>query len=176
MEITESHMEFGEFEESNVFHIEESSQYKLIKTHGVSCCEFILLRDDKLFLVEAKESCPRAVREGYPEGEKEKQLKNFQDFITEITTKMRHTLELYGSVLLNRQPQDSLSELMREKGLHVAEIKPVLVVNTKGKGWSPDHEIQEALQMKMNPESRIWKVRPILVINEVKAREKHLII
>lgn len=87
MKITESHMEFGEFEESNVFHIEESSQYKLIKTHGVSCCEFILLRDDKLFLVEAKESCPRAVREGYPEGEKEKQLKNFQDFITEITTK-----------------------------------------------------------------------------------------
>ena len=78
MKITESHMEFGEFEESNVFHIEESSQYKLIKTHGVSCCEFILLRDDKLFLVEAKESCPRAVREGYPEGEKEKQLKNFR--------------------------------------------------------------------------------------------------
>ena len=89
---------------------------------------------------------------------------------------MRHTIEFYGSVLLGRQTQDGLTDLMREKGLQVKEIKPIVVVNTKGSGWKPDPELQTKLQNALSPESRIWKLRPIQIMNENQAKKKHLIV
>ena len=45
--IEESEMRFGEYNEANVFNIEKSPQYDLIRPHGVACCEFVLLRSDR---------------------------------------------------------------------------------------------------------------------------------
>ena len=174
--IEESKLKFGEFNEANVFNIEKLPQYGLIRPHGVACCEFILLRSDKLFLIEAKESCPHAVQSNCPAGNKPENPESVDNFIRKITKKMRHTLEFYGSVLLGRQAQDGLTDLMREKGLQVKEINPVVVVNTKGSGWKPDPELQMKLQNAFRPESRIWKLRPILIINEEQAKKKHFIV
>ena len=88
---------------------------------------------------------------------------------------MRHTLEFYSSVLLKRQTQDDLTDLMREKGLQVKEINPVVVINTNGSGWKADPELQTKLQNAFKSESRIWKLRPIQIINEEQARKKHFI-
>ena len=47
--IPESDMEFGEYKENQVFHIEESRQYtEKLRQQGVRCCEFILLRSNRL--------------------------------------------------------------------------------------------------------------------------------
>ena len=174
--IEESEMRFGEYNEANVFNIEKSPQYDLIRPHGVACCEFVLLRSDKLFLIEAKESCPRAARSNCPEGNEQENTVNVDDFVLRITKKMRHTIEFYGSVLLGRQAQDGLTDLMREKGLQVKEIKPIVVVNTKGSGWKPDPELQTKLQNALSFESRIWKLRPIQIMNEKQAKKKYLIV
>lgn len=175
MKITESGMEFGEYNEANVFNIEKTPQYDLIRPHGVSCCEFILLRSDKLYLIEAKTSCPHAARSNCPTGTEPENSENVEDFVRKITKKMRHTLEFYSSVLLKRQPQDGLTDLMREKGLQVKEINPVVVINTNGSGWKADPELQTKLQNAFKSESRIWKLRPIQIINEEQARKKHFI-
>ena len=57
--IPESDMEFGTYQEKQVFRIEESEQYtKKLRQQGVRCCEFILLRSIKLLFIEAKKSYP----------------------------------------------------------------------------------------------------------------------
>ena len=85
--IEESEMRFGEYNEANVFNIEKSPQYDLIRPHGVACCEFVLLRSDKLFLIEAKESCPRAARSNCPEENEQENTVNVDDFVLRITKK-----------------------------------------------------------------------------------------
>ena len=55
--ILESEMQFGKYKEEQVFQIEKSKQYtEKLRQQGVRCCEFILLRKKKLYVVEAKQS------------------------------------------------------------------------------------------------------------------------
>ena len=53
--IVESGMQFGLYSDENVFRIEKSPQYQQkLMPNGVKSCEFVLLRDNTLFFVEAK--------------------------------------------------------------------------------------------------------------------------
>lgn len=62
--IPESDMEFGTYQEKQVFRIEESEQYtKKLRQQGVRCCEFILLRSNKLLFIEAKKVIPTQLME-----------------------------------------------------------------------------------------------------------------
>ncbi len=57
--ITESDMQFGEYQENLIFQIEDSAQYKeKLRQNGVRSCEFILRRDNNLCFVEAKKVVP----------------------------------------------------------------------------------------------------------------------
>ena len=56
--ITESEMNFGEFDESNLFHIENSKIYRDLGD-GIKTVEFILkYKEDSIIFLEAKKSCP----------------------------------------------------------------------------------------------------------------------
>lgn len=178
--IEESGLTFGEYEDSEVFYIEHSPQYASLNSHSVSCCEFVLSRGDSLYFIEAKSSCPRAVDKNLPEKERAERLQKYYKFIHEITHKMQHSLDLYASILLHRwdnsediSPDFSLPYF---QNFQEKEIKLVLVVNTKGEGWNPDPELQSSLQQSLEPTCKIWKARPILIVNEEKARKKHLIL
>lgn len=58
--ITESEMNFGEFDESNLFHIENSKIYRNLGD-GIKTVEFILkYKEDSIIFLEAKKSCPNA--------------------------------------------------------------------------------------------------------------------
>lgn len=60
--ISESDMQFGEYEQEQIFQLEKSSQYtKKLRPNGIKSCEFILRRDNKLYFVEAKKSCPMQI-------------------------------------------------------------------------------------------------------------------
>ncbi len=173
--IEESGMKFGEYEESQIFHIEKSKQYKALnhglQTSGAATCEFVLLKDGILCFVEAKSSCPRTIHEDSTEESKEK----YEDFVQQITRKMTDSIELYGTIILKRHEQSGISDEIRAAGLAGNKIRPILVINTQGAGWLPEPELQDKLREKLDFVRNMWNTRPILVINDVKAREKKLI-
>lgn len=50
--IRESGMEFGEYDENQVFRIEASEKYtKSLRQNGIKSCEFILRRGNNLYFI-----------------------------------------------------------------------------------------------------------------------------
>lgn len=168
--IDESEMRFGEFHPESLFHIEKCPQYqgRLMKK-GVKSCEFILKRDNALLFVEAKKTCPNQITAESPQEKKEK----YEEFINDITEKMRHSLATYASILLKRQKQDQLPEAMKSPDLSGLKLKLVLVVKEAEMAWLIP--LQDKLQQEMISELRIWDCSQFFVINEEMARRKHLV-
>lgn len=167
--IVESEMTFGPYDENHVFRIEESPQYKAINKDGVRCCEFLLMRDEKILFVEAKKSCPNHSTREYSEHNSMK----YSDYISEITEKMRHSLELYASVLLNRQSRNGVSKDMLKTDLSDHELMLILVVKTAEKEWLSPYV--DVFKEKLRPEMQIWNIKSFLIINEETARSKGLV-
>ena len=105
--IEESGLRFGEYYEDQVFQIETSPQYtKSLRDNGIKSCEFILRKGKKLYFFEAKSSCPRQIMKDIPD--KDEKKKQYDEFIEEIVLKMRHSLALYGNILLKQYSQDKV--------------------------------------------------------------------
>lgn len=169
--ISESDMQFGEYEEEQIFQLEKSSQYtKKLRPNGIKSCEFILRRDNKLYFVEAKKSCPRQIEAGTSE---EKRIK-YRKYIYDIVLKMRHSLALYSNILLERYDTEGMPELLRERNLSDLEIRLVLVVKNAEKGWLAP--FQDVFRNELRDELRIWKIPGFSIINEEAARNKRFII
>lgn len=128
--INESGMCFGEYADNQVFQIEKSLQYtKNLLPNGIKSCEFILKKERKLYLIEAKTSCPNQITAD----SNEEKIAKYQAYIDEITIKMRHSLELYSNILLNRYSCDGVPEPLRRTDLSDVELRLVLVVKTAEK-------------------------------------------
>ncbi|MCI8577898.1 MAG: hypothetical protein HFG64_10390 [Lachnospiraceae bacterium] len=169
--IHESGMKFGEYEENQVFQLENSRQYtKTLSPHGVKSCEFILCRNDKLYFVEAKTSCPRHITATTPE---EKTAK-YNEYIHDIVLKMQHSLALYANILLERYTSDGVPDLLKKKDLSDLEIILLLVVKNAENEWLAP--FQDVFRTKLRNELRIWKIRAFNIINETTARNKGFII
>ena len=165
--IPESDMKFGEYKENQVFQIEESTQYtEKLRQQGARCCEFILLRSNKLCFIEAKKSYPD------PIGGPLKDEKQYYRDIKEIAEKIRHSFDLYVNILLNRYSQDGVSEEMKK--VENLEMRLILVVKNADKSWIVP--LQDIFRKELNAEMRIWKVPDFFILNEEQARKKHLII
>ena len=174
--IRESGMEFGEYDENQVFWIEASEQYtKRLRQNGIKSCEFILRRGNNLYFIEAKSSCPRQILAGIPSDEKEKKKKAYDKYINDIVLKMRHSLSLYGNILLKRYSQNNIPNAMVNPNLLEKEIHLILVINTSG-AWDPDPELGETLNQYLNDVLRIWRIKRLLVITERDAKDKHFIL
>lgn len=180
--IEESGLRFGEYPEDQVFQIEACEQYtRSLRPNGIKTCEFILRRGKKLYFFEAKSSCPRQVVRSIPENKKEEEKKEekkkaYDEFINEIALKMRHSLSLYGNILLKRYAQDGVSENMANPDLSKALIYLVLVINPSEGDWKPEPELQDDLRLHLKDEMKIWRIQSLLVITPQQAREKHFII
>ena len=168
--IDESEMRFGEFPPEALFHIEKCPQYqgRLMK-NGVKSCEFILKRDKTLLFVEAKKSCPNQITAESPQEKKKK----YEEFIDDITGKMRHSLATYASILLRRQKQDQVPDALKTPDLSGLELKLVLVVKNAEMEWLIP--LRDKLQKEMRCDLRIWDCSQFFVINEETARRKHLV-
>lgn len=175
--IEESGLRFGEYQEDQVFQIETSEQYtKSLRQNGIKSCEFILWKDKKIYFFEAKSSCPRQVVEDIPEDKKEEKKNAYDRFIEEIVLKMRHSLSLYGNILLKRYSQDKVPEKLADPDLSNAQIYLVLVINPQNGDWEPEPELRDDLQRHLKDEMRIWNIRSLSVITPQQAREKQFII
>ena len=75
--ITESEMNFGKFNETELFHIEDSNIYQSLGS-GIKTVEFILRQNkNSIIFLEAKKSCPNAANRH----ESEKRKKNLKNII-----------------------------------------------------------------------------------------------
>lgn len=167
--IIESEMTFGPYDDNHVWRIEESPQYTAINQDNVRCCEFLLKRNKTILFVEAKKSCPNYQARSNSEDNSIK----YDTYVAEITKKMRHSLNLYASILLNRQSQDFISKEMIETNLSEYELVLILVVKVAEKEWLFPYV--DVFKEKLRSEMRIWNIKSFLVINEETARTKGLV-
>ncbi|MCC8047415.1 MAG: hypothetical protein LIP12_18335 [Clostridiales bacterium] len=152
MMIRESNMNFGKFEDSQVFQIEKCEQYqKGLKLKGIKSCEFILRKGKKLYFVEAKTSCPKQITAD----SSEEKIKKYHDYVNDILSKMKHSLNLYSAILLNRYPSEDVSETMRSNDLSNLEIMFVLVVKNAEKEWLAP--FADVFNKALYSELQIWK-------------------
>ena len=151
--ISESDMRFGEYREEDVFYIEKCEQYQNnLMPNGVKSCEFVLKRADTLYFVEAKASCPNQITADSTEEKRKK----YNEYIAEITDKMRHSLSLYANILLKRHDAIGVPEALLETDWLIP--------------------LTDKLNKELKRESKIWKFADFYVINEERARQKHFVI
>lgn len=168
--IRESDMCFGEYSKEEVFPIEAYSQsHRGLASNGVKSCEFILKRADSLYFVEAKSSCPNQISADSTEEKRRK----YHAYIADITDKMRHSLTLYASILLNRHDAEGVPEGFLGTDLAAQKMKLVLVVKNARESWLVP--LKEKLEKELKWEAKIWNLTGFYVINEEQARKKHLV-
>lgn len=97
-------------------------------------------RGRKLYFFEAKSSCPKQVVKDIPADEKKRE-RAYDEFIEEIVLKMRHSLSLYGNILLKRYSQNGVPENLADPDLSDTLIYLVLVINPKEGEWKPEPEL-----------------------------------
>lgn len=117
--------------------------------------------------IEAKRSYPDPI-----EGTKDEKKEQYYKEIKEIVEKMRHSLNLYASILLNRYSQDGVPDEMKSTGTF--EMRLILVIKNAKKSWIPT--LHDIFRKELNAEMRIWKIPDFIVMNEEMARKNHLII
>lgn len=109
--ITESGMNFGKFDESDLFYIEGSKIYKALGS-GIKTVEFILKYDENSILfLEAKRSCPNAENR-YESEEKEQK---FEEYYCSVTEKFIASLQIYLSVILDKYQDTSEVAVLNEE-------------------------------------------------------------
>ncbi len=169
--ITESEMNFGKFNEKDLFYIEKSQIYKKLGS-GIKTVEFILRRNkNSLLFLEAKKSCPN-VDNRYESKEKERK---FEEYYAAITEKFIASLQIYLAAILDRF--EDVSEIgdgiQSASSIKDTQLKFILVVkNAKDTAWlaGPLAELKaRLLQIR-----KIWDIR-VIVLNEELARECGLI-
>ena len=89
---------------------------------------------------------------------------------------MRHSLLLYGNILLKRFPQENVPKYLANIDLSDTQIYLILVLNPKNGEWTPEPELRDDLMMHLKDELQIWKIQNLLVITRDQAKEKHFIL
>lgn len=164
IEIKESNMIFGPFDESHFFHLEQSELYKSIG-ENVKTVEFLYSRDfSAVSFIEAKSSSKKIT-------EDTETLSN--EFIDSVSEKFLHSFALYFSALFGRhESSNDIPEKLRKIDISQVTIKFFLVIYGHKEDWLAP--IREALINKLKPYRKIWDLK-IFVLNEAGAQEYHLV-
>lgn len=168
--ITESEMNFGKFDEENLFHIENSKIYKDLGS-GIKTVEFILKwKKNEILFLEAKTTCPNSANKN----ESMEKTQKFEEYYSEITEKFIDSLQVYLAAVMGRY-QDLAeigAELRSVDSMKEIRLKFILVVkNAKDITWlaGPLAELKaRLLQVR-----KIWGVE-VAVLNEELAKENKL--
>lgn len=163
-------MNFGKFDEENLFHIEDSKIYKDLGD-GIKTVEFILKwKKNEILFLEAKTTCPNSANKN----ESMEKTQKFEEYYSEITEKFIDSLQVYLAAVMGRY-QDLTeigAELRSVDSMKEIQLKFILVVkNAKDITWlaGPLAELKaRLLQVR-----KIWGVE-VAVLNEELAREYKL--
>ena len=163
-------MQFGAFDEKNLFHIEESRIYKNMGS-GIKTVEFILkFNEQSIILLEAKESCPNAANR-FESKEKEEK---FEEYYSSITEKFISSFQIYLATILEKISDDSEIgfELQNIKSLKFIKLRCILVIKNAKEDWLAGPMAE--LRNRLFTYRKIWGIE-VVVLNEELAREYHLV-
>lgn len=164
IEINESNMTFGPFEESHIFHIEQSKLYRSAG-ENIKTVEFLYSRDfSAISFIEAKSSSKKITDDTTVES---------NEFIDLVAEKFLHSFALYCSTLLGRhESSNDISEELLKIDISQAAINFFLVIHGHREEWLPP--IREMLLKKLKPYRQIWDLK-IFVLNDAGAQEYRLV-
>ena len=149
----------------NTFHIEDSISYANIHDKGVRSVEFVRIKNDAMLLfIEAKSSFPN------PNNPSEENSVKFQNEISEVCEKFKHSLNLFSSIRIGVTKETLPDDFIVPE---TVTLVFVLVVRNHELKWCKPikGEIETMLPhyLKM-----IWNPT-VLVINQEEAAEQGLI-
>jgi len=162
--IEESGMKFGSYTEEDVFCIEKSEVF--LKLQHLKTVEFIVLSNNKeIWLVEAKTSSPNPGNHI-----------DFSEYMSEIEQKFDNSLCLFLAILLQRYPNNELSEKLKHINLTNIQFKFIFVVKNHKTEWLMP--LKDSLQQKMTPLTVSLNLGPncLVVLNENIAKHKGIIV
>lgn len=169
--IKESEMNFGNFDEKNLFEIENSSLLKKLGA-GIKTVEFILLKSgNSIIFLEAKKTCPneKNMRETSKKEEK------FEQYYNSIVEKFTDSLQVYLAAVFHRcdiYPEEIGEHLIKTDNFHAKEICFVLVIKEADTSWLAGPKA--ILENRLLALRKIWDIR-ILVLNYELAKKYNLI-
>jgi len=162
IERTESGMNFC-FEENYYYSIEEEGFYdRITSKYGAKVCDFIVLREEKLLLIEAKSSAP-------------KNSKELNRYVSDIYQKYIDSLIIYIAAIHNRKNtrSDSLATEMKKTSNLKKEIMLVLIINGFPKAYLQDiKNIFDQFFRKLN---YIFSISGFILMNDQQARSRGFI-
>ena len=153
--IPESGMNFGKYDEKDLFHIETSEIYKKLGD-GIPTVEFILkYNGNNIVFLEAKKSCPN-VANRYESKEKEQK---FEEYYGSITEKFISSLQIYLAAIMNRYQETSeIGDNLRSvSNMKDVKLKFILVVkNAEDITWLAGPLVE--LRARLLKVRKIWGV------------------
>ncbi|WP_058953323.1 hypothetical protein [Clostridium tyrobutyricum] len=164
VEIRESNMIFGDFEENKIFRIEKSKLHNKIGA-GIKVVEFVLLRNvNELNFIETKSSSPRPTKQN---------VIRFNEFIDEILDKFVHSFNLFYSAILKRNKDyGEINSNFFELDNSRTKLKFILVIRGHEIEWLLP--ISDALKKKLSYHNTIWKSE-VIVMNDKIANKYDLV-
>ena len=157
--LTESGMEFGPFNGSDVYHVEKCITYMSLN-EPVKIAEFLLYRpgkrSDKILAIEAKTSAPNPTNKG-----------DYDSYVFDISEKLKNAFSLMWAVRFGRHGDypTTFPEKFRQLNYSVAEFRFVVVVRNHQLDWLAP--LQDSLKQTLAPFCRVWGIKgaPIAVLN-----------
>ena len=166
MTVTESGMQFGPFDQDDIFYWEKS---KLFTTFGAGTksVEFICLDKENAFcLLEAKTTAPN------PEGPKGQE--GFDEYLEEISEKFIHTFDLFMATWIKRydDKDHEMPSNFLAQDIGKITIKFLLVIKESKELWL--RPINDALNRILLRYRKTWRIK-VAVLNEDMALSERLI-
>ena len=165
--IRESGMDFC-CPKDECFYIEKSRFYDRIKKKGhVMIAEFILYKDNLVYIVEAKSSSPAPGNAA-----------SFGKYIFEICQKFACAFSLLVALHLHRyelEEGEELPSMLKDIDWRAQRVRFVLVINGHKAEWLPP--LQDRMRESLLPFIHAWnlEVNSVMVINDSYARKAGLI-
>jgi hypothetical protein len=164
--IHESGVTFGDFEDADIFLIEQAVAHSKLHENGVKSVEFVLRQEFSgkhpvVSLVEAKSSIPRDAKE----------------FFNDVRQKMTQSLAVWFCAVLGRH--SALNKLLpdRQHGVKVLSLplKLILVVPKAPDAMLP--QLTDQFRQALRTDRKCWAIEhsAILVLNESRAIKHGLV-
>lgn len=172
-DIVESGVNFGPYEESDLFYIEKSDLYRSLGA-GIKTTEFVLRTNESgttILFVEAKTNAPNP---DHKDDSDEKQRK-FEEFYTEVPQKFVDSFEIYTAALLKRYSECSEIGLnLQMPDLANKKITFLLVITNPAAQSEWLASIKAVLEYRLRRWMKIWSI-DVCVFNQELARQYKLI-
>jgi len=171
----ESGMDFSPLFDSKrfqSFHIENSTLYQRLKAEGVKTVEFVSIKGEEFYFIEAKSS--------FPDTTNLKSKEKIKENCQQLYNKLHHSLDLIiaQKMGIKKHEDDESIKTFSESFLNYKIIFLVVMGQSQKTGEWFEKEwcenVRVALEEKLKPLRSIWDINVVVIHNE-KAREKGFI-